>query len=239
MARRPSFWASLTAATLIAFIMSAPPGQAAVNIGVAPSPNGLVMVGVPTQIAVSGTKAAVISIWNPELRKYVRIGTAKSGSALPYTFEAGGLQRLLVRPAKGKPRKATVPVYGRLSGFGDVTPTTYGNLILTSAQTIGFRVAGSADDGITRVVTATSAKKCVLADVGAKTDGDAIQVTVQSTGADPVTAVATLDAPVALSNVPVRGDLVVEFKYEGRAHAMWSKPAPGVIGVILTCLGDT
>jgi hypothetical protein len=230
---------SAVAAAMVLTTATAPAAHAKINIGVAPSPNGFVMLGVPTQIAVSGTKAAVLSLWNSEQKKYFRIGTARNGQALAYTFPTGGVQKLVATPLKGKARTFTVGVYSRQSGFSGTTPTAFGALVLPSNQTIGYFVAGSSDDGINRSVTASASEGCVLVDIGAKTDGEPITVTVRSTSADPVTATATRDTPIALTGVPVKGDMVIDFKYQGQAHAVWSRPAPGMIGAMTTCLSPT
>jgi hypothetical protein len=69
---------ALLAAAVLAASPAAAAKAAAVNIGIAPSPNGLVMKGEPTQIAVSGVPSATILIWNAEQKKWFRIGKATS-----------------------------------------------------------------------------------------------------------------------------------------------------------------
>ncbi|MDQ1249882.1 MAG: hypothetical protein QG597_4259, partial [Actinomycetota bacterium] len=109
------------------------------------------------------------------------------------------------------------PVYNRFSFFS-TTPTTYGGVILTS-----FR------DGWATKATAPAKAGCVLADIGVK-DGSASRprgITIQSTGANPVTLTATDVAGVGQQGIPVKGDIVVQGSSGGDADKF---------GVVLTCL---
>jgi hypothetical protein len=209
-------------ATSLAF---AAPAQALIKIGVASSPNGFVMKDVPTQIAVSGVKSAGVFLWNEDQKKYFRIGQATPAKAVNYTFLRSGIQRVQIRPSKGKPKVFKVAVYDRFLGerFSRI-PTAYGPLTLPSK--IGF---GS--NSFTWSSPAAASRGCVLVDIGAKTDrGGSIKVNVQSTGADQATFEATLGNPVGVTNVPVRGDAVVEFLGDdARGHT---------VGLIWTCLSD-
>ncbi|MDQ1246241.1 MAG: hypothetical protein QG597_609 [Actinomycetota bacterium] len=178
---------------------------AALTIGVAPSPNGLVMVGIPTQIAVAGTRKATLDLWDPSQRKFFRIGTATPAKALAYTFQKSGLQKIRMVPVKGKPKTFTVAVYIRFPGGGmNTTPAAYGSVIFP----------GSENAGTEKTVSATAAEGCVFVDIGLSVavtirSGPTATVVVQSTGAPPTTLTATLDNPVAQLNIPVKGDVVI------------------------------
>jgi hypothetical protein len=207
-------------ATSLAF---AAPAQASIKIGVASSPNGFVMKDVPTQIAVSGVKSAGVFLWNEDQKKYFRIGQATPAKAVNYTFLRSGIQRVQIRPSKGKAKVFRVAVYDRFVGSGSNRPTAYGPLTLPSQQ---FWYSSN----FTQAYSATASRGCVLADIGAKTDRGSIKVNVQSTGADQATFEATLGNPVGVTNVPVRGDAVVEF--------FGNTALNGVSGLVWTCLSD-
>jgi hypothetical protein len=214
---------SVATAVLAGSLAFAAPAQASIKIGVASSPNGFVMKDVPTQIAVSGVKSAGVFLWNEDQKKYFRIGQATPAKAVNYTFLRSGIQRVQIRPSKGKAKVFRVAVYDRFNGAGAGTPTAYGSLTLPSR-------ADNFLDNFARSFSAAASRGCVLVDIGAKTDRGSIKVNVQSTGADQAAFDAAPGNPVGVTNVPVRGDAVVEFfGTEARGNA-W--------GLIWTCLSD-
>jgi hypothetical protein len=222
---------ALLAAAVLAASPAAAAKAAAVNIGIAPSPNGLVMKGEPTQIAVSGVPSATILIWNAEQKKWFRIGKATRAQAAAYTFTQSGIQRIKATPSKGKSRVFSVAVYAKYP-MGTNTPTTYGPIILPSVRSFGsFR-----DD--TESFTAQAANGCALVDIGLKLTPYAAtnavaSVSVQSTGANPASYTATVGAPVGVTGIPVKGDVVIQAEMVTGGTGVRGQAE---IGVVWTCL---
>lgn len=230
--------ALLAGSVLFASVLTAPAAQSAVNIGVAPSPNGLVMKDVPTQIAISGTKRARIFLWNTQQKKYFRIGTATPKRALNYTFTNNGIQRIRIRPAKGKAKTFRVAVYEQrpaqaVGSRSSYTPTAYGSTILTSRLALGTY---SLSDTRSLGRYATKDYGCRFVSVGGKVDRDSLTLNVQSTGADPRTFTATPGAPFAELDVPIGGDVVIEASFSGGQNRNSLESTPAEVGLVLTCL---
>jgi hypothetical protein len=203
---------ALTSVTAVGLAPSA--AAADVKIGVAPSPNGLVMAGVPTQIAVSGTPKATVYVWNATSGKYFRAGTTTPKAAAPFTFQTSGLQKIKVVPSKGKAKVFRVPVYARFARPSG-SPTPYGGLVLNS-------------NGSSEEYSAPASAGCVMVDVGGRVDMSTptpFTVTVFSSGANPFSFTVADKTGVGHASIPVAGDAVVQknddyWRYE--VGAVWT-----------------
>jgi len=184
----------LTAALIVSVSVAPAASAAKVNIGVAPSANGYVMQGQPTQIAVTGAKRAKIFLKRDG--KWRLLGTARKNRALPYTFRSAGVQSVRVKPRKGKARIFGVPVYDRTATS---RPGALGGQIFTRFPSTLFRTSTSAS------ISADSG--CVLLDIGAKNS----TVEVLSTGAPPWQGSAMPGAEIAQMGIPVAGDIVLSW----------------------------
>lgn len=175
--------------------VAAPAATAAkLNIGVAPSPNGYVMAGEPTQIAVSGTKNAKVYLKRDG--KWRLLGTSRSNRAVPYTFTESGLQQVRVKPRKGKAKIFKVPVYGKRESSSTQysRPEAFAGQIFTGSKWgLGSELSLPADFG------------CVLLDVG----GKYTSIEVLSTGAPPWQGSSGPDDEIAQMGIPISGDTVV------------------------------
>lgn len=204
------------------------------KIAVAPSPNGLVMAGVPSQIAVTGTPRARISVRapGPDDADY-RIGTATPSVALPFTFDSSGIYIVTLRPATGPVQRFKVPVFVRVpaeayveGGFDSEYATdqsfSYGSVLLESS--VGLVARG------TTSFSQPAYNRCVLADVGATTTGGAISMSIHSTGAPAYTLTAAPGVPIGAAGIPIRGLAVVDLTVQSDGSGSVAA------GVVWTCL---
>lgn len=178
-------------------LVNAPSAMAAkLNIGVAPSANGYVMAGEPTQIAVSGAKSAKVYLRREG--KWRLLGTARQNRALPYTFTDSGVQRVRVKPSKRKARIFKVPVYGSRRSS---SPAAFGGQVFSNT------FSGIASGG-GRTVTFTKDRGCVLLDVGAKN----ASIEVFSTDSAPWQGSSGPGGEIAQMGIPIAGDTVVTWR---------------------------
>lgn len=191
----------LTVAGVVAVaasLVAVPPANAAkLEIGVAPSANGYVMEGEPTQIAIAGKKRGKVFLRRDG--KWRLLGTARVNRPLSYTFTDGGLQRLRVKPRKGKARTFLVPVYQQTDGS---VPVGFDGVVFKNRER-GYHNAGN---GRTR--TLSEEQGCVLLDVG----GRNVTIEVLSTGEPPWQGASAADGEVAQLGIPISGDTVITWK---------------------------
>lgn len=195
--------AAAAAAVLLALTISAPPALAAPGITVAPSPNGLVMAGLPTTITPTGfTGKAKAYVFDGRSGKWQSLGTVRSGTPFTYAFPNHGRIKVKIAP-KGKPAKTSVvPVYGRFVAKTD--PWTFGDVQLP---------VGRSTSEFEPPVTMPASAGCALVDVGLAVGSSAGQSTsatliVQSTGA-PEARLPVSNSAAVLLGVPVKGDVTV------------------------------
>ncbi len=190
-------------AGILTLTLMAPPAVAAPSVTVAPSPNGLVMAGVPTTITPTGFAGkAKLFVNNPSSGGWDPLGTVTSGKAVAYTFPSFGRIRVNI-VLKGKPAMTTtVPVYGRFVSATD--PWTFGDMQLP---------VGRPTSALSTPVTMPASAGCAQVDLGLEVRASSDQsssgtLVVRSTGA-PEARLSVQDGAAVLLAVPVSGAVTV------------------------------
>jgi len=197
-------------------LVAAPAASAAkIQVGVAPSPNGYVMAGVPTQVAVN--RAA--KVYRNVNGKWMLLGNATKARSVPVTFNDPGVYSLRVKPKKGKARVVKVGVYGYFSIDGSGSTIAMGGQVFPN----GFGVGTYAISQRVRRVSIPAYRGCVNVDVGVKEINQRdsypyeAKVDVFSAGS-PAWSSGLQSAPegFAALGIPISGDAALEFFARGR-----------------------
>jgi hypothetical protein len=213
-----SRFAVVMLAVSIAFsgtLIGAPAALAAkLNIGVAPSPNGYVMAGQPTQVAVNQTA----KIYRNVNGKWMLVGTGAKNRAVPITFNGPGVYSLRAKPRKGKARVVKVSVYDYFGiGVGGPNVAIGGQVFAGSLTVVGsWQTSGS------RNVSISASRGCVNVDVGVRETQPArnasyeATIDVFSTGAPAWSSGPQFGTDgFAASGIPISGDAAIEFAGTG------------------------
>ena len=123
------------AAVIVVALVGTPPAHAAAQITVTPSPNGLVMIDVPTVITPSGfTGRAKVLRYDEGSRMWLYMGATTAGRPITYTFARQGRVKVKVVPKGQKAASMIVPVYARFVTTTD--PTTFGDVQLPNGRPV-------------------------------------------------------------------------------------------------------
>lgn len=207
--------------------MTGAPAMAAPQIDVAPSPNGLVMLGVPTSITASGFSGrARILRYDDRTGTWLYMGVTTAGRPLTYVFPKPGRTTIKVVPKSQKARSIVVPVYGRFVTTTD--PTTFGDVQLPNGRPVSafdppWTVPASA--GCARVDVGLQA----IAQPGSTATGTLL---VQSSG-EPDARLTVTDGGSVMLGVPVKGDVAISVIDWVNPNDMASKA-----GVVWYCAGQ-
>lgn len=205
-----------TGLALSAALLTAPAVSAAkLDIGVAPSANGYVMAGQPTQVAVN----MPAKIFRQVNGKWMLVGNATKNRAVPITFNEAGIYSLRAKPKKGKARVVKVGVYDYVAWTNRGGTIAMGGQVFPGSADIAYRARSLR----TYRASIPASRGCVAVDVGVR-DLDISEgrypyqatIDVLSTGA-PAWASGPqsgVDGFAALG-IPISGDAAVEFSATG------------------------
>lgn len=212
--------------TTAALTVMAPPAQAGVGLTVAASPNGLVMVDVPTTVTASGFKGkAQVFVYGDRSGRWSFAGATTSGVPLPITFTQYGRTKVKVVPKDRAARTTVVPVYAKFVANTD--PWTFGDVQLPHGRPIA---------ALAPPITMSESARCARVDVGlqmANSSGVSTGGTlvVHSTGAADARLSVT-DSAATLLGVRVEGDIDISIVDRVNPDDIASKA-----GVVWYCMG--
>lgn len=201
--------AALSASPALAAPAAAPSAKK-IEVGVAPSPNGYVMAGVPTQVAVNQNA----TVYHRAGGKWMMLGKGTASKAIPITFDKSGVYSLKVKAGK-QSKIVKVGVYADQPLFSSRDSKVMGGLVFSSNGSFDREgeVSIPASSGCVSVTVGISPHNRP-GDEGWRSPG---AITVNSTGAPawasgPVTATEGF----AALNIPIKGDSVVGYTGAGK-----------------------